>query len=120
MLKEMKENYRILGYETFESYLGAPEVSIGRSTAYSLIEIYNKLIEEKGLEIKLLSEIDYSKLLKIIPMSNQSDFGEWLEKAKTLSRSDLIDEIKELKGEEVCQHLEMETINRCLKCKKLL
>ena len=37
---QTNEEYKALGYETFEAYLAMPELSFRRRTAYHLITIY--------------------------------------------------------------------------------
>jgi len=97
LLKENQDNkyYQLLDYKTFESYIASPELSFERRTVYSLIAIYEKYVEQFGVQPVALLEADYSKLDRTLKIVDQNNYEEWLEKAKTLSRSDLELEIKD-------------------------
>lgn len=104
-LKVMRDDeaYKQLGYETFEIYLGIPELAFNRSTAYNLIVVYETFVLDLKYEPEQLAEADYSKLARILPTVKVQPVGheEWFGKALTLSRSDLEKELKEAKGEKV-------------------
>jgi len=73
--RELRENqgrryYELLGYPTFEAYIEGPEVSFQRRSVYSLIVIYEKFVEELGYSVEELSEVDYSKLDRLLPLLN--------------------------------------------------
>jgi len=98
-LKEIKEKrlYTVDGHPNFNSYLGSPEVSFRRTVAYALIAIITYLgpfVSDRS-DIDITS-IDYSKLEKILPVvrAYPEETEEWVEKARALSRSDLIEEVK--------------------------
>lgn len=105
-------------YETFGEYIAS--VGLDRSTVYRCIQVYEKFVEEYGLGTKQLAEIGYSKLCDIVPVVDDDNKDEWLAKAGSLSRSDLIEEIKAEKGGEAgeCQH-EWVQVSRCKVCKKV-
>ena len=96
-----RELYREKGIESFEIYIAQPELSFKRSTVYSMIGIYEDFFEEESnrLDIKNLEEIDFTKLDRIRQFRKENNFSEWIEKARTLSLSDLNAEIREAKGE---------------------
>ena len=104
-LKQVRdfELYREIGCDSFEEYIGQPELSFKRSTVYSLIGVYEDFFEKESnqLDIENIEEIDYTKLDKIrrFKYLPNEEFAEWVEKARVLSLSDLIEEIKEAKGE---------------------
>lgn len=106
-LKQVRdfELYKEIGCESFEEYIGQPELSFKRSTVYSLIGVYEEFFSEESnhLDIENIEEIDYTKLDKIrrFHYLPKEQFEEWVEKARVLSLSDLIDEIKEVRGEPV-------------------
>jgi len=106
-LKQVRdfELYREIGCESFEEYIGQPELSFKRSTVYSLIGVYEEFFSEKSnhLDIENIEEIDYTKLDKIrrFRYLPKEEFAEWVEKARVLSLSDLIKEIKEARGEPI-------------------
>lgn len=100
--KELKTNkeegyFQPLGYLTFEAYIESPMVGMGRRSVYSLIAIYETFVEELGYSLDELSEVDYSKLDRILPVINVQPVAhrEWFEKAKTLPRRVLEQEVRE-------------------------
>jgi len=105
-LKQVRdfELYKEMGCESFEEYIGQPELSMKRSTVYSLIGVYEEFFSEKSnhLDIENIEEIDYTKLDKIrrFKYLPKEEFSEWVEKARTLSLSDLNEEIKMAEGKE--------------------
>jgi hypothetical protein len=99
LLNEIKEKEIYLErYQTFEEFLGSPEVSISRSTAYKAMAVSRFVLENK-IRNEEIEEIDPDKVYRIIRVSEKDkNVGEWLEKAKTLSRSDLALEVREALG----------------------
>ena len=99
------ELYRRMGLscETFDEYIAQPELTFQRSTAYSLIGVYEDFFDESiHLDVENIEEIDYTKLDKIRRFKHlpKEEFEEWIEKARTLSLSDLNEEIKIAEGKE--------------------
>ena len=92
-----RKYYRTLGYETFEEYLGTPEISLSRSYTYKLIRNYELWVQKYRVSPAKLNEIDSEKLYLAGMVATKEDYEEWLEKAKVLSRSDIRGLIK---GEE--------------------
>ena len=98
------ELYRRMGLscETFDEYIAQPELTFQRSTAYSLIGVYEDFFEKESnhLDVENIEEIDYTKLDKIRRFKNlpKEEFEEWIEKARTLSLSDLNEEIRTAGG----------------------
>ena len=88
--------YREHDCENFTEYLGM--CGLDKSTVYRCIDIYASFVERWKLDVKRLAPIGYSKLADIIPHANSENFEELIVKAETLSRSDLIEE---LRGEKV-------------------
>jgi len=124
-LNEIKEKnlYHFLGeggYETFESYLASPELQFDRRKAYYLIQIYKTFCEEFGIDQNELSKIYWTTLRQILPVVNKENCSEWLEKAKTLSRSDLYLEVRQLQSgidPRKCKHeWEEKTVWICREC----
>ncbi len=97
VLYEIKKNqqYRLLGYDTFESYLASPELSFSRSAAFMMISIYQRFILELKVQPVGLLEADISKLEVIRPYVTSSNVDELLNDAIALSRSDLKKNIAE-------------------------
>jgi len=96
--------YKLLGAETFGEYIGYPEISFGRSTIYSFIHVYELFVLKLECNPEVLSKIGHRKLQIINPVFKYDatvfdyEVGEWLEKAKTLSESDLINEVRRVQG----------------------
>jgi NAD-dependent DNA ligase len=101
-LKLVRDNklYKEKGCETFEEYLGIPELGLNRSTVYSIIGVWEDFVESGQPDIEEIAEIGYTKLDRIRQFKNDDDFEEWIYKAKTLSLSDLGAEIRETKNPE--------------------
>ena len=83
--------------ETFLEYLGQPEISLARSTMAKAIKCYEVFKDR----IPQVAGVDFDKLYLITGMvkaTTPEEFGEWIERAKLLSRSDLRDVIRAAKG----------------------
>jgi len=111
-LKEIKENnlYKHLGdggYETFESYLSSPELNISRRQAYYFISIYSIYCEKYGVKIEDMEGAKWTGLAESLPVVNENNYEDWLQKSKVLSISDIKIEVrKELTGIDptTCKH----------------
>lgn len=99
LFKEMRDNkyYKYHGYDTFEEYIGVPELGLKRSTVYSLIQKYELYVQQLDISINLLYQIGHAKLQIINPVV-QNDPSEWIYRAKELSRSDLKNEVRLAQG----------------------
>ena len=97
LLKIKNEGIYEEQFETFEEFLGSPEVSFSRATAYKIMAVVNFLCNYK-IEFESVEDIDTDKLYRIIRVANTEQVSEWIEKARTLSRSDLANEVRELRG----------------------
>ena len=81
--------YKTLGYETFEEYLGTPEISLSRGYVYKLIKNYELWVQKYNVSPAKLEGIDSEKLYLAGTLTTKNNYEEWLEKAKALSRSDI-------------------------------
>lgn len=90
-LKEVRDKklYKQLNIETFESYIAQPELAFERRSVYNFIEIYEQFIEGYNVHPDALLEAGWTKLAKVLPYTNENNYSVMLEKASTLSRSDL-------------------------------
>lgn len=93
---KIEELWKYLSYESFWAYVGSPEISLKRGTVYKLLGIYEKFVLEEKVSHDRLIGIDYNKL-DMIKDKVDGNAEEWILKAESLSRSDLLGEIK---GEE--------------------
>ena len=83
-------------HESFNAYLGSPEVSFSRSWALQIIRVY----EIFGNRVTGVNDLDKLYLISNVVEENPNEAEEWLGKAQTLSRSDLRDEVRAKAGKE--------------------
>jgi N6-adenosine-specific RNA methylase IME4 len=91
--------WAVLDYDTWESYLAQPEIDLNNRTFDDYIYLLNNsedYIKNTGQPVDLL-QLDPSKLKVIIPHLTPENAEELINKAKTLSRSDLRKEVYEEK-----------------------
>jgi hypothetical protein len=60
--------YKVLGYDTFTSYVVNSELGFKRRKAYYYIEIYEWYVEKLAYSREYLAEIGQEKLLKVLPV----------------------------------------------------
>jgi hypothetical protein len=96
LFKDVRDNnfHKELGYDSFEEFLGAPEISMRRSSVYQYIALYEAY---STYPKAVLAEIGVRKLQTIKPVVER-DPAEWLLKAKELSVSDLTNEVRTAQG----------------------
>lgn len=80
---------------SWEGYCLSPDVSISPSHARNLIRVYRKFVVELGLPEEALCDIDPRKLTAIIPRISKENGEMMLERARSLSRMDLTQTLKE-------------------------
>jgi hypothetical protein len=85
--------WKILGDESFNAFLGRPELGFKRSWAYELIKIYRLYVEKLGVSAEDFVQIGPTKLLKMASVV-EGDKEKWISDAKVLSVSDLNLEIQ--------------------------
>ena len=99
-LVEKNKDYIGLGFESMNAYLLAPEsvggIDLTKTWALDFKCNYEKFVNELGRPGDHIALLEPSKLRYIRPIVDNKNVEEWLNKAKSLSRSDLIEEIKEL------------------------
>lgn len=83
--------WEALGYDKFETWLGSPEISMGRSDAYQKIEVYEELVVKRQVSQEDLAELDMSKLSVVLPVLRKGDveLEDALSDCEALSRSEL-------------------------------
>jgi len=115
-LKEVRDKnlYIEKGCESFEEYIGMPELSFSRSMVFALIGVFEDFFQ-KSTQTDLM-EIGYVKLDRIRQFKGESNFEEWIEKAKTLSLSDLNAEIRETRGEAEISYVPKDDIAENITC----
>jgi len=89
-LKESRDKEYYLSYaDSWTEYLGTPEISLSRSYVHKLIVNYEIWVQTYHVSPAKLDEIDSEKLYLTGMAANAENYEEWLEKAKSLSRSDI-------------------------------
>lgn len=90
-LKEIRDKklYLQLNIETFESYIAQPELAFDRGTVYKFIDILETFVDKHNVAPERLLEAGWTKLSKVIPYTDENNYESMLEKATSLSRSDL-------------------------------
>jgi hypothetical protein len=94
-LMETDKLYLELSYPTFEAYLGSPEVSMGRRTAYILKSNYQKYVLELHVQPVALLQVGETKLDLIRAYITPENQTELLAMGTSLSKSDLRIELAE-------------------------
>lgn len=91
LLKRVKEDrlFESWGARSFEAAIADPDISISRSTAYGLLQVWDTWIEKYKLSVEEVASVPYDKLLIVAPMVQDDNHGEMFENAKVLSRQDL-------------------------------
>jgi len=99
LLKEVRDKryWQTLEYDSFNAYIAQPDLSLQRSSVYDLIAIYEKYVEGYGVQPAGLSNMDWTKLAETLPYVNKRNHEEMIEKAGSLSRSDLREELRLLR-----------------------
>lgn len=89
-------------YDSFHQFLN--EIGVNHGMATMLMKNYQYYILEGKQKPKDLIEVGYSKLYAAIPLIEQDGLSDTLVRTETLSRGEIIDEIKARKyGEHVHQ-----------------
>lgn len=85
------EQWRDLGYHSFEEWLKEPEIDLSRRTVYYLLEVWRELVIEQGIKPKELEKVGISKVQEILPAVRRGQVSpeEALADAGTLTRGDL-------------------------------
>jgi hypothetical protein len=99
------------------------ELKIKRSNAQRMMLIWGTLHKYLNKHGELILQIDFAKLALICPLlgsMKEPEALEWLHAAKENTVRDLEHNVKVFKGviPDVCDHINVETWNKCLKCQK--
>lgn len=84
------QGWLALSHDSFNEWLGQPEISLSRAEAYAMIGAWRDLVVGRGVESSRLEGLDVSKVAVVLPaIRNGSDVDEALSACAILSRSDL-------------------------------
>ena len=104
-LKKIKDDklYMYLGtdspeFESFENYIASPTINMDLRKAYYLIQIYSTFILKYKYKPEELSGIYWTSLRSLLPVINDNNIKDLVEKARTLTRGHLEQEVKQLKA----------------------
>lgn len=80
-----------LGYDKFDEWLGTPEIGLGRSQVYALIEAWEELVEKRQVEESRLAGLEATKVAVVLPALRRGevDLDTALADCEALSRSAL-------------------------------
>lgn len=89
-----KNFFTELGYKTFIAYCDS--VGLAERTVYEKISVANYM-KKLNVPAEKVEQIGWTKISRIVPVSDETSRDYWLEKAKNLSLRQLRDEIKQSK-----------------------
>lgn len=98
-------------YDSYKDFLIAAKIN--PSIAAMLTAVHETYIVKGGVLPVKLAQAGYSNLYAAIPLIERDGVKETVERARLLSRSELLEEVREEKHGE-CKHLE--TITICSSC----
>jgi len=119
LLKQVKEKalYVQWGASSFEEAIADPDISISRSTAYGLLQVWDTWVERYKLSPEEVASVPYDKLLMVAPMVRDDNHEEIFADAKNLSRQDLVHMKLEKKlNKDLPDFRAMPTVWRCKNC----
>ena len=96
-LLKKDENYKIIMGDqeaTWKAFLAQPELKIHVAKADRLVKIYDTYIIKLELTEEDIQGIDSNSLNRLSTVVTKENVEEWLDKARELSRADLLREIK--------------------------
>ncbi len=80
-----------LGHDKFEDWLGDPDIGLGRSQVYALVETYEELVVKREVDPADLAALEASKLAVVLPALRRGEveLEDALADCESLSRSAL-------------------------------
>ena len=88
------KGYLVMGYPSLKSYCANPDVDINVRTAYRLIGVYSKYVLDLKVPPVALIECGHTKLEMLRPFITEENKDEYVNMAATLSKADIIEELK--------------------------
>jgi len=96
-LKEIRDNrwYKLLGFDTFDSWVESPEIDIDRSTAYRYMKLLEVFVLSGAFKLEEVSDKSLSKLELLIPHIDMES-SDWPKRKRKLlgyldlTRKDLV------------------------------
>lgn len=80
-----------LELDSFNEWLGQPEISLSRAEAYTMIAAWRELVQEREVPLERLAQLDVSKVAVVLAAikDGRADLDQALADCEVLSRSDL-------------------------------
>ena len=101
------QGWRALGIESFNEWLGQPEISLSRAEAYAMISAWRELVVDRDVDPQALEGLDVSKVAVVLAAirSGRVSVEDALNDCAVLSRSDLRAEYQNTEAAEyrVCE-----------------
>lgn len=94
-----KNLYQLGGYDDFESYV-EEELGFKKRKAKYLVSIWKRLRAELGVKKSMIEKVGWTKAKVILPVVNEENVEQWLDKAKNLPVSKLAAEVAQAKGKQ--------------------
>ena len=118
-LYKIREEKLYLGsYDSFQEFLDVAHIKAGNASI--LAKIHKVYVVEGGKTKEELSKIGYSNLYEAIPLIERDGLDTTVVKASTLTRSEIIDEVKEQKYGEHAHQVGEERWGVCSICNKFV
>jgi len=101
LLKELKDNeyFKVLGYETFTSYVINSEIGFKRSTAFGYIELYKWFIERLGFSVQRIGHLSLNEMNRVLSILKKelNESEKYPFKQLKARSKELISEVKDLR-----------------------
>lgn len=88
--------YEKMGHASFDGWRAQPDLNLARSTTYGLMKVFETFVERLRVDPDKLAGLDWTKLYAVARFVDPSNVDEFIEKVRTLSRTDLQSEISNL------------------------
>lgn len=103
-------------YESYAEFLA--DMRVSEATASKLMQVYRTYIVEFKIAPSKLAKIGYSNLYMAIPLIEKHGVESAIEKAASLRREDIQDEVREDAHGDCAHDWENITIRACMTCGK--
>ena len=93
-----KQYWNELGYDNFSMLLASPEIDLSSTMGYDLVRI-GRLVLQGFFPVQEMGQIGLSKMRLFLPIAenppnDKQEWGEWVEKAKSLTWDDFRREVR--------------------------
>jgi hypothetical protein len=97
---EAASMWKPLGYESFDGWLGSPEIQLSRNHALRLIRAHRFLVEERSVDPKSLRALDIEKVDAVLPAIRRGEVTveQGLSDCEVLSRTDVTEKYRRGRG----------------------